>query len=284
MARPPGDVHGGRGHHPRLQRRDVARRGGCGVGAGRVERRHIATWAVAAVSAFIIMWPVLDDARANAEARGNRYRPDFPRLFVELILGWNRWAVAITAALIIAGIVVLGRQSLRRAAAVCGAGAVVISVVLFVWLMLQPFDLYGRFFVSIVPFLAILAGIGVTIIPRIPAIVLASTLGLALLPGVRDTLDIDSPIRDTAALVARARYAGYGVCGRSTEALVVYTAPLPFSDGLPDDECDLLITVFSLTPEQVETASRTYQGRISLGGSMTLWAPADIQQELGVST
>ena len=53
-------------------------------------------------------------ARANAEARGNRYRPDFPRLFVELILGWNRWAVAITAALIIAGLVVLGRQSLRR--------------------------------------------------------------------------------------------------------------------------------------------------------------------------
>lgn len=251
---------------------------------GRVERRHLVTWLLAAVTTIIIMWPVLDDARANARARGNRYQPNFLRLSAEFVLGWNRWAVAITAVLVMTGVVVVARKSLRHTLAIGAAGFVIISTVVFVWGVVQPFDLYSRFFVSVVPFLAMLAGIGVTVVPRAPALAITTALWVALVPGVRDTLDIDSPIRDTAAIVDRARAAGYEVCGRSTEALVVYTSPLPDAGVEPDDQCDLLITVFRLMPEQIDEATASYGGRVALGGSMTLWAAPDVLNELGLST
>jgi hypothetical protein len=192
--------------------------------------------------------------------------------------------VVITAVLVMAGIAVVARKSLRHAAAIGGAGLIVIGTVVFLWGVVQPVDLYSRFFVSIVPFMAILAGIGVTVVPRIPALAVTTALGLALVPGVRDTLGADSPIRDTAAIVDRARAAGYEVCGRQTAALVAYTAPIPLEGGPPGVECDVLITVFRQSPEQIEEAAATYGASVELGGTMTLWAAPEVLRELGVST
>jgi len=250
---------------------------------GRVQRRHLIAWSLAAVTALIIMWPVLDDARANSRSRGNRYQPDFLRLSAELLLGLNRWAVVITAVLVVAGVVVVARNSLRYAFAIGAAGLVVAGTAVFVWGVVQPFDLYSRFFVSVVPFVAILAGVGATAVHRIPALATTTALCIALMPGVGNTLEMDSPIRGTAAIVDRARAAGYDVCGRGTEALVVYTAPLLFAN-VNDDSCDVLITVFSLTPEQIEKATANHGGRVYLGGAMTLWAKPDVLHELGVPT
>ena len=231
------------------------------------------------------MWPVLDDARANAAARGTRYQPNFLRVFFDFILGWNQWAVAITGVLVLAGVAVLARQWWRAAIAACSAALVVVSAILFVWGVLQPYDLYGRFFVSIVPFIAMLAGLGITAMHRIPAGAVGFALCLALVPGARDELNSSTPLRDAAALADRARTAGYGVCGGwGTEALVVYTAPVRYSNGSPDDNCDMLISVFRLTPEQIATVTATYGGRVTLGGATTLWAPVEILEELGFAS
>jgi len=101
-----------------------------------------------------------------------------------------------------------------------------------------------------------------------------------LLPGVREPPAVDSAIRGTAALVDQARADGHDVCGRSTEALIVYTSPLTFPGALPGEGCDVLVTVFGLSTAEVDLVTAAYGGRVDLGESMILWAPPDIIQSL----
>ncbi len=247
---------------------------------GRVERRHLLTWTASAVVALVIMAPILDDVRRNAEARGNRYWSSFPTLLLES-LTTDRWLVTIVVvALVAAGCWRMANGSRRTLLAMAaGAGVVVVTVVVL-WQVIQPRDLYPRFFISLVPFVAILVGYGVSLLPRPAGAAVAVGLAIAMLPGALDRLDVVPRVRETAALVDRARAEGLMVCGYQAQPLLVYTAPMPFVSGLDGfGDCDVYVNFLGMTADRRDAAEARYGASESLGGIL-VWADADVLADL----
>lgn len=244
------------------------------VALGWVRRDHLATWTIAAFAALVIMWPILDDMRDNAEARGNRYAPDFPTDLFRTLLGWQTGVVVVTGLLVAAGAVTIARRSRRHLVAVVASASVFAVVVLALWQLVQPFDLYPRFFLSVIPLVAVVAGLGADRLPE-PARLGAVAIVVALsFPGVREVVDDQPTIRDAAAVVDRARADGLTVCGRHVEPLFVYTAPMKQISGIDDyGDCDVWVVVLRL-PGEIRTAAEAHFGdRVNLGGIQVFAAP-----------
>ncbi len=248
---------------------------------GRVRMAHFVTWSIAAVVALLIMYPVLDDMQRNAEARGSRYYSWFPRALAQALTGWVWPAVIVTSVLIAVGLFMIGRRSWRHVIALCSAGAVFVSAVLWLWQIAQPADLYFRFFMSVVPLLAVVAGFGLAALPRLAQPAVIVLLVVLLLPNVRDVVAVQPTVRDAAAVVDRAREEGFEVCGRHVEPLSVYTPPIrlvTISDDYGD--CDVYVQMLSMLPEQRETVTAIFRNELPLGGGISVWAPQEVLDEI----
>jgi hypothetical protein len=260
---------------------------------GHVRRAHLVTWVSSAMVALAIMSPLIDDIRANASARGTRFTDSFPIDLTRALGGWEWPAVAITFAAACLGAFEIGRRSRRHAAAVAAAGAVIGAVVLLLWLVIQPFDLYVRFFISTLPLLAVLAGVGVGRLVvfvggvgteparRAAGRLVGASVVIALIAvlagPVRDLLRTESPIRDAASMVDRARAAGLEVCGRNTEPLLVYTGPMPLLSGLDGfGECEVFVNVLSMSSDVRAAVAERFDGEAQLGGSVAIFADAEV--------
>lgn len=248
---------------------------------GRVEVRHVVTWSVAAVSAFVIMLPVLGDMRDNAEARGNLFYDRFPIELVQALTGREWFAVAITSVAVVAGAVDLGLRSRRHAYAVLASSGVLVAVVLLIWLVLQPRDLYFRFFISMLPFVAVLAGRGIALLPRPGGAAAVAVLVAALLGPALDLLDEEPTIRDAAVVADRARSAGLELCGRNAEPLLVYTPPIRLIAGVDDfADCEVYVSVLGLSSAQRDAAASRFSGEYRLGGSIIVFADQEQLDDL----
>ncbi|MFN3258735.1 MAG: glycosyltransferase family 39 protein [Ilumatobacter sp.] len=260
---------------------------------GHVRRAHLVTWVTSAVAALAIMSPLIDDIRANAAARGSRFDESFPTDLLRALGGWERPAVAITFAAAGIGVFEIGRRSRRHALALGAAGSVLGAVVLLLWLVIQPFDLYARFFISALPLLAVLAGVGVgrvvdgigrlagsgstRLIGQAAGAGVVVALVLVLAGPVRDLLQTESPIRDAAGMVDRARAAGLEVCGRNTEPMLVYTAPMPLLSGLDGfGECEVFVSVLSMSSDVRAAVTARFDGEARLGGTVAVFADASV--------
>lgn len=250
---------------------------------GHVERRHLITWLSAAGSAAVIMWPLIDDIRANARARGRSFYETFPQDLVEALTGRVWPAVLITSVAVVVGMIDLGRRSRRHAWALAAGSGVLLAVVLLIWLVLQPRDLYLRFFVSVLPFVAILVGRGIARVPRSLGIVASLVLVVSLAPPVADAVKAEPTIRDAAAVVDRARALGLDVCGRNAEPLLVYTPPVRPVAGLDDfDACRVYVSVLGMSAAQRAAASDHFAANVPLGGGVVIWADESVLDELVV--
>jgi len=247
---------------------------------GRVRKAHLITWAVAAVVALVIQFPLLDDARRNAELRGSAYREWFGEVTMRSLVGYEWPAVLVIGSLCVLGAVGLSRRSRRHLYGVLAAGGVFAAVFLLLWQVIQPADLYPRFFISVTPVVAALAGCGVGAIARSfrpPAgTVLAAAAGVAAVATlVPNAIDIvrspDSGHRDAAAVVAEARRLGLEPCGSHAEPLAVYTEPLRIVSGVGDiDDCDLLVAVLGATGAQLASVEERFDGMFRVG-SVRIW-------------
>ncbi len=149
------------------------------------------------------------------------------------------------------------------------------------WAVVQPRDLYFRFFISVIPLVAHLAGRGVALLPRQVAPIAAVGIAVSLAGGVGDLLDQRPTIRDGAAVVERARANGYEVCGRHVEPMLVYTAPVRLVNGTDDfDDCEVFVSVLSVNATQRAAADSRFDGHRDLGGSVRVWADTDIIDEV----
>ncbi len=242
---------------------------------GRLRWQHLVTWVGAALTAVAIHFPLLDDIRENSDARGSLYNSEFPRFFTRLILG-GTWPIAgVIALLIAAGLVTIGRQSRRHALALVSASSLFIGVVVIFWLVVQPRDLYGRFFVSVVPLLAYLAGRGTAVLPRphLSGPALGALLAALLVPGASAIIDQQPTIRDAAALVNSARNDGKFVCGWQPEPLRAYTSPVAAVAGIDDLEtCDVYVSVLGLSRAQRAAAEARFAQVEDLGGGILVWS------------
>jgi hypothetical protein len=248
---------------------------------GRVRREHVITWAISAVAALAITSPVLDDMRTNAAGRGERYFPEFPVDLMKALAGWE-WPVVIVAWLLaLGGCLVVARRSVRHAVAIGAASAVFASAVVTLWQIVQPFDLYFRFFMSVIPFVAILVGIGIGELPRVAQGIATVVIAVLLAPGVGDILSVRPTVREAATAVTRARDAGLEVCGRHVEPLWVYTAPFRLVSGIDDfEDCEVYVSVLRMSAEQRDAARSRFGEHVNLGGGISIWTDVAVLDSL----
>ena len=154
-------------------------------------------------------------------------------------------------------------------------------VVVVLWQVIQPFDLYPRFFISTVPFLAVLVGMGVGRLPVVASAVAALALVVALWPSASDRLDVVPTVRDAAAIADRARADGLFVCGSHAEPLWVYTAPMPLLSGLDGfGDCEVFITVLSVSPTVRDAIDDEFSGSRAIGGGIVVWADEAVLRQI----
>jgi hypothetical protein len=251
------------------------------LGMGRLRRAHLVTWVGAAVAAFVMHLPLLDETRANLGSRGTLFRDDFPGQLARALVGYEWPAVIVVGGFAIAGLAAVARQSRQHLLAVALSGGVLVAFVVVMWAVVQPRDLYFRFFIYIVPIGAHLAGRGVALLPRRADALGAVAIAVVLAAGVGDILDRRPTIRDGAEIAERARASGYVVCGRSAEPMLVYTAPFPLITGIDDfDECEVFVSMLSVSAAQRAAADAQFDGHLDLGGSVRVWADADVLAEI----
>jgi hypothetical protein len=246
------------------------------LGAGRLRRAHIATWLLAATVAFVMQIPLLDETRVSTRSRGTLFRPDFPVELGRALLGVEWFAVCVVGALTILGAWAVARGPDRRAAAVGAAVVPLVIAVALVWAVGQPRDLYPRFFVSVIPLIAYVAGHGVAVLPRVAEPLAVVVVGVALAGGVGGIVGHRPAIRDAAAVADRARANGLTLCGLHAEPVFVYTPPFRLVDGVHgvDDvgDCEVFISLLGMSSDQRDTADRRFDARRGLGGTVIVWA------------
>lgn len=247
------------------------------VGMGRLRRAHVVTWVGAALAAFALHLPLLDETRANLGSRGSLFRSDFPLLLSRAFVGHEWPAVLVVGGFATAGLIAVAARSRRHLLAIALSGGVLVAAVVVLWAVVQPRDLYFRFFVYVIPLVACLAGRGVALLPRHVDSFGAVAITLVLAGGVGEIVDHRPTIRDGAEIVDRARAGGYEVCGRSAEPMLVYTAPFPLITGIDDfGDCEVFVSVLSVNAAQRAAADARFDGYRDLGGTVRVWADADV--------
>ena len=249
---------------------------------GHLRAAHVIAWLVAATATFLLQLPILDDARRASAANGSRHVPGFGWRLAEAYLGQERVVVIVLGTLSAVGLWTLGRRSRRVAAALGVSIGLAAAVVVVLWLVIEPADLYPRFFVAMAPFLAALAAFGVHAIPaRVGAVVGAVAVAL-LIPNVVQVVDRTPRIREAAALVDAARADGRVVCGSNTLPLSVYTTPVRAVDPLVLDgpagygDCEVFVAVITIGQEGRRVAGEHFAHRINFGGGILVYSDAPV--------
>lgn len=247
------------------------------LGMGRLRVAHLITWFSAAVVAFIMQIPLLDETRANINGRGNLFQPDFPRYLGRALVGFEWPAVVIVGSATLLGAWTVARRSGRHAVGVAAGALTLVLVVALVWGVAQPRDLYARFFISVLPFFAYLTGRGVAVLPRAAAPATVIAIGVVLAGGAGEILDRRPTIRDGAAVAELARANDLELCGRHAEPVFVYTPPFRLVNGVDDlGECEVFISVLGVGAPQRAAADAQFDASRNLGGSVRVWADQSV--------
>jgi hypothetical protein len=248
---------------------------------GHLRARLVIAWVASAVVAVVIALPILDDALDNAEARGNRYVPGFGEFTLREVLGRTTPVVFIVGVLVLVGAISVGQRSTRHAVAVVAGAVVPLAVFMLIWQIAQPFDLYSRFFIGLMPFVAVLAGLGSSRLPDVPAGAVGIAVVVLLAPTVRTLIDREAGTRDAGQLVDEARAIDLQVCGYGAEAIWVYTAQIEYADLEQLDNCDVLVNGLGLRDGQLELVNNHYAARLRVDGSISLWGDTAAIERLG---
>lgn len=206
--------------------------GHCAALATRREARG--TWVRAVILsgavASLAYMPMLPEFREAAARRSGEWLPRFPLDAVQTIFGTP-------AAALIGGGLVLSAVVAPRGPRHFAVGAIV--ALLFIWLALQPFDLYPRFLVWIVPLLSL--AVGVVRQGRRAAWTVATILAAVLaVPVTLDVLREEPTLRAVSADIEKLEAAGSDVCaiGHVWQPLQAYTDTPPRAIA---NDCDAFI-------------------------------------------
>jgi hypothetical protein len=249
---------------------------------GRIRVAHLIAWLLAALATFFVQLPLLDDIRDNSKARGSRHTTGFGWRLLELYLGENRAVVVTMALLSVVGLWSLGHRSRRVAVALAASISVVAAAVLLLWQVIEPYDLYPRFFVTIAPFPAALAAFGVHALPARLGVAAGALAIALLLPNVIRVLDREPTIRDASAFVDAARADGRVVCGAFAEPLAAYTAPVRIIDqnalGRPASYrgCEVFVAVGGIGREGRTVARKRFAHSFNFGGGVVVYSDAPV--------
>lgn len=207
---------------------------------GEVSREWRVRWYASLTLGALAYLGIADEMGAAARERGRVFHAAFPLDAARAVLGTTPVAVAVVAALVGAVAYVAGR---RRTVVL--PAAVVTLLLLIVWVVMQPFDLYTRFLVWLVPGVGACVALAVRRWPLAvaPALIAVAAMVWSEAPEWRAD-DRSLPLATSIAAAATAR--GDTPCAIGSEALLGYTADLPreVARGSVDD-CDLVLSILS---------------------------------------
>lgn len=181
---------------------------------------------------------------AMPERRPGSFRPGLPWETTTELLGGTPASIAILGLASLAALWVHRRYWALVAAPVAFVG--------YIWLVAQPLDLYARFFVWIVPAVAVAAAWATA--RRPVALVLVAVAAASAWPIHPPA---EQPIREAAAVLTSDQGDGLVACAVGSEALAAYTKAIP--EFTSQRGCDVVAAIGSWHPagfaEVVETSS-----------------------------
>jgi uncharacterized membrane protein len=217
----------------------------------------VSTWLLAAVAAILVYAPTWHYLRQMSEERGKVFHPSFPADAASAVLGDSPVAIVALAVLGALAIVALASDGLASppAAAAVGGIAAAVAALTMVWLVVQPFDLYPRFLVVLVPMVAVGAAIAVARWPSLAVVVAVAVVAMAVTSST--SWFSEAPNREAAKLLASARDRGLAPCVLGGAALAAYERNLPEVHG-PSDlaACDVFVRVGSWGGPELTQAAR----------------------------
>lgn len=188
----------------------------------RLRVEVLASWCLAAAGTVLVYLPAFDALRASVGARGSRYLPWVARTTASELLGRatiTSWLIG--ALLAVALVLLIMRRDLRwPAITVVG---LVIGQFVVVWQIVRPFDLYPRFFLGLLPLVALGVAWAVRHQPwcsLVAVVAMAFTLGNVDIERTRHV-----PIRETAAVVEAGRRLGLEPCIVGGGPIRLYAVP-----------------------------------------------------------
>ncbi|MEO0492617.1 MAG: hypothetical protein AAF081_04290 [Actinomycetota bacterium] len=222
---------------------------------GRIDPRVVASWVVAGVGVALVYVWTIGDLLDTADDRGNRYFSFLGELTFEEILGRDPVTVSLLGGLVVVGALAMfvapdeWRPRARTASIIIVV--LVVAQFLVLWQVVQPRDLYPRFFLVVVP----LAAIAVALAVRHQAallLVIVVAAGFAV-DEVREVRDAELPLRDAGALVIAADELGLDTCAVGRATLFLYAGGVQIETvAIPDDpttvdfgDCEVFIRITS---------------------------------------
>jgi hypothetical protein len=169
------------------------------------------------------------------------FRPQFPVELAGDLLGRSIWS-----ALVLGLVVAVGAYRLRSWLVLILVAMSILVPLAFVWIVVQPADLFSRFLVWLVPGVGLLVAVAVAWRPAFAALVLAACI-FSWLSATAPTYTSDFIANRAAASVIDATAAkGQTACaaGFSSETLPIYTRHfLSLSSTAQLSQCDLVIVL-----------------------------------------
>lgn len=237
------------------------------IAALLAQRRFDAAWrrrievviAIGALPYAAMLRPLFD---ATRNRRGT-FQPRFPIDAARALLGHEILAVVVLASLTLYALSIAQvRRPLRPAA------GVVVIMLLGIWIVLHPLDLYPRFLVWLVPAVAIAAAAAIARRPVLVPLAVVAIIAMALPQAASWTRD---PIasRQTAQIVEVTRAEGRTPCaaGYSTEVILGYTQRVR-SVFTPSQlvGCDMLFADADSATAEMQELGCHFKRRVTLSG------------------
>jgi uncharacterized membrane protein len=263
---------------------------GVGVLVGRLaDPRVVRAWIVSAIALALVYLPTIHELVSRTASRGAPDRPWFGRLLTWEVLGRDRLTAVVVGVAALIGVaaaawslaidrtgdrprLVVG--SFRPAAP--AALAVAVASAWSVWQLVSPPDLYPRFFLGMVPLIALLVGRATRLLPVLAAIVVVAQL--FTLGNVLDARQRVVPIREVAAVVDGTRALSLTPCVIGGDSVAAYTSqPDEFAVhasrfGEQFERCDVLVQVGSWGLVVRAAAAEAYPYAIDFGGGIRGWS------------
>lgn len=198
-----------------------------------------ARWYASSTLGALAYLGMADTMASAAKGRGRHFYASFPLDAVRTVLGKNPLAVVSLALLVAAVCRVVG---MRRT--VLLPAAVVTSLLVVLWLVVQPQDLYPRFLVWLVPGVAACVTMAVArwrLAAAAPALIAVIAMVVTEVPDWRAD---DMALPRAASIVDAARARGDTPCAVGGESLLAYT-PIPPREVArgPVEDCDLIVRI-----------------------------------------
>jgi hypothetical protein len=206
--------------------------------ARRLNVKWIVQIVVGTAMGLLLDIVVLLDDVANQHNR--LFNPDLPsQLFTMVFRG--------QAAVALVPIAAVGLYQYRRRRDVLLTLLAAVVVISVLWLVVQPADLYDRFFFWLVPLAALGVAAGLRTIP-LTAVVVAAVTVITLMTQLPDYGVSEYANREAASVMVRARAGGLRVCAvGDVSPIEGYT--LDYVQAFPDySNCDVAVVIPHLSP------------------------------------